>query len=85
MQAAEILAGVSDAKLTSKPAFIASRAAILEAAGKADSALELVEGAYKRSLENKQQPAAGKKAVDTALLPILARLQLRVSFFLAPL
>lgn len=83
MQAAEILAGVSSREVREKPAFITTFAAVLEAAGRAEAALSLVSSAQAAQPAAKSRPEKSTAGAAQALLPILARLQLKV--LLAPL
>lgn len=73
-----MLASIEDPELASRPAFVASQAAVLEAAGRAPDALKLVTGAHEALLAEKGRLGTAKTALDRDVLPILARLQLKV-------
>ena len=76
MQADSLLADA--AELQDKPAWLSTRASLLEAAGNEAAALELVSKAQSTRLNDRKQTKAQKAAISRQLLPTLARLQLKV-------
>jgi len=65
-------------ELRSRPAFVATQAAVLEAGGGEAAALEVVTALQRAVLGDKGKSRAEKAAVSRGLLPLLARLQLKV-------
>ena len=77
MQAESLLAAATE--LQDKPAWLSTRASLFEAAGNEAAALELVGKAQSTRLNDRKQTKAQKATVSRELLPILARLQLKVT------
>jgi len=80
VQATRILGEVLPRELRSRPAFVSTQAAVLEAMGKEATALEVASRLQQTELGDKSRgkSKAEKAAISRGLLPLLARLQLKV-------
>lgn len=78
MQAAQILESGSLEALHAKPALVATRVALLEASQEEAAALDLVKRVQDSQLGEKQNSKVMKATVRKGVLPIVARLQLKV-------
>ncbi len=78
LQSSSILAGAKSEELLSRPSMIATRAALLEASNQEAAALDLVTQLQTSLSADRQKSKAEKAATSKGLLPIIARLQLKV-------
>ena len=65
--------------ISQKPAVLATRVALLEASNQEAAALQLITQIQTAQSADKQTTKAEKAAIGKGLLPIVARLQLKVS------
>lgn len=84
-QASEILSALESKELTRRPAFVATQAAFLEASDQGDAALELVTRVQEAELADRQKTKPEKAIISKGVLPIIARLQLKVGSLCLPL
>ena len=80
LQASSILSGSLPGELQEKPALIATRAALLEASNQEASAVKLVMQNQASLTADRQKTKAEKAAISKGILPIVARLQLKVYY-----
>jgi hypothetical protein len=78
VQASRILGEAVPSELRSRPGFVSTQAAVLEGMGKEATALEVASRLQQTQPGDKSKSKAEKAAISRGLLPLLARLQLKV-------